>query len=86
MKAIIMNYRGSHHTQHPKQMIIQPEGASSKADAEKLVGKTATWTSKSGTKISGLITAPHGGNGAVRVRFDDKGLPGQSLGTPIEIA
>ena len=81
-----MNYRGSHHTQHPKQMIIQPEDSNSKADAEKLVGKMATWTSKSGKKISGVITAPHGANGAVRIRFDDKGLPGQSLGTKIEIA
>lgn len=80
-----MNYRGSHHTQHPKQMIIQPEGAKSKADAEKLVGKKATWTTKSDKKITGLITAPHGAKGAVRVRFDDGGLPGQSLGTQIEI-
>jgi ribosomal protein L35AE/L33A len=85
-KGILMNYRGSHHTQNPKQMIIQPEGSASKADAEKFVGKHATWTSRSGKKITGLITAPHGGNGAVRVRFDDKGLPGQSLGTQIEIA
>ena len=67
-------------------MIIQPEGSASKADAEKFVGKKATWTSRSGKKITGLITAPHGGKGAVRIRFDEKGLPGQSLGTQIEIA
>jgi ribosomal protein L35AE/L33A len=85
-KAIIMNYRGSHRTQHPKQMILHPEGAESKADAEKFIGKKATWTTKSGKKIIGLITAPHGAKGAVRVRFDESGLPGQSLGTAIDIA
>ena len=81
-----MNYRGSHKTQNPKQMILHPEGSKTKEDATKLVGKNATWTTKSGNKIIGLITSPHGGNGAVRVRFDEKGLPGQSLGTAIEIA
>jgi ribosomal protein L35AE/L33A len=85
MKATIMNYRGSHHTQHPKQMILQPDGSKSKEDAQKLVGKKATWTTKSDKKITGIITAPHGARGAVRIRFDDKGLPGQSLGTKIEI-
>ena len=85
VKATIMNYRGSHHTQHPKHMIIHPEGSTSKEDAAQYVDKKAVWTTKSGIKITGLITAPHGGNGAVRVRFDDKGLHGQSLGTKIEI-
>ena len=86
MKAIIMNYRGSHRTQNPKQMILQPEGSGSKADAQKLVGKKAIWTTKSGKKIEGKITAPHGCKGAVRVRFDSAGLPGQSLGTKLDIA
>lgn len=85
MKATIMNYRGSHKTQHPKQMILQPEGSASKEDAAKLVGKKATWTTKTGNKIVGLVTAPHGNSGAVRVRFDEKGLPGQSLGTTVQI-
>ena len=56
-----------------------------KEDAEKLVGKTVTWTSTSGKKISGIITKAHGNSGAVLVRFDDKGLPGQSLGTKVDI-
>ena len=80
-----MNYRGSHRTQHPKQMILHPEGSTTKEDAKKFEGKKATWTSKSGKKIVGLITTPHGANGAVRVRFDDKGLPGQALGTKMDI-
>jgi len=85
MKATIMNYRGSHKTQHPKHMILHPEGSATKEDAAKYVDKKAVWTTKSGNKITGIITAPHGNSGAVRVRFDEKGLPGQSLGTKIEI-
>ncbi len=85
MKAIIANYRGSYKTHHPKQMILKPVGIDSKEEAAKLVGKTATWTTKSGKKIAGQISAPHGCKGAVRVVFTEKGLPGQSLGTEIEI-
>lgn len=85
VKAVIMAYRGSHKTQNPKQMVLQPEGSDSKETASKLVGKKAIWTTKSGKKITGIITAPHGCNGAVRVRFDSAGLPGQSLGTRIDI-
>lgn len=80
-----MAYRGSHHTQDSKRMIVQPEGSDSKESAEKLVGKKAVWTTPKGNKIAGLITKPHGGNGAVLVRYDEKGLPGQALGTRVEI-
>jgi len=85
MKATIMAYRGSHKTQHNNQMILQPEGCTTKEQAAKLDGKSAVWTTPSGNKIAGIITKPHGGKGAVRVRFDAGGLPGQSLGTQIEI-
>jgi len=85
IKAIIINYRGSHKTQHNNQMVLQPEGISSKEEAGKLEGKKAVWTSPKGTKIEGIITKPHGCKGCVRVRFDAKGLPGQALGKEIEI-
>ncbi len=66
-------------------MVLIPEGSKSRGDAAKFEGKKAVWTSSSGKKIEGIITKPHGSKGAVRVRFDDKGLPGQSLGGKIEI-
>ncbi len=81
-----MAYRGSHKTQDTKRMIIQPEGSTSKETAAKLVGKKAIWSTPKGNKIEGIITKPHGGKGAVLVRFDEKGLPGQALGTKLEIA
>ena len=85
MKAVISNYRGSHNTQVNNQMIVLPEGVSTREDAEKLAGKKAIWTTSSGKTIEGIVTKPHGNKGAVRVRFDHGGLPGQSLGTKISI-
>ena len=85
MKGRIMAYRGSHHTQRPKQIIVKVEGVSDKSAAVKLHGKKAVWTTPSGKKITGIITQPHGNKGYVRVRFPEKGLPGQALGTEIEI-
>jgi len=85
MEAVIASYRGSHKTQRPKHMVLIPEGSKSKEDAEKLEGKKAVWISPSGKKIEGIITKPHGIKGAVRVRFDDKGLPGQALGDSVQI-
>jgi len=85
MKAIVMSYRGSHKTQHPKQMILKPIGVDSKEEAEKLIGKKAIFTTQSGKKIEGKISAAHGNSGAVRVIFAEKGLPGQALGKLVEI-
>ena len=61
-----------------------PEGVTSKEQAEKLLDKTAVWTTPSGNKINGKVTKVHGRNGSVLVKFE-KGLPGQSLGTEAEI-
>lgn len=85
MKGVIVNYRGSHKTQNTKQMIVRVEGVNSKEDAAKLVGKDVVWTTPTGKKIEGKIAAPHGDKGVVRVHFTEKGLPGQSLGTEVEI-
>jgi large subunit ribosomal protein L35Ae len=85
MKAIIMAYRGSYKTQNPKQMVLKPIGVDSKEEASKLIGKKAIWTSPSGKKLEGKVSAAHGRKGAVRAIFAEKGLPGQSLGKQLEI-
>jgi len=59
------------------------DGVSGKAASEKLMGKKVEWTTPSGKKILGEVTRTHGKK-AVVVRFE-KGLPGQSLGTELEI-
>jgi len=35
-------------------------------------------------KITGKISSAHGGNGVVRAIFE-KGLPGQAIGTDVEV-
>lgn len=85
MKGVIINYRGSHKQQNPRQMIAKIEGVEDKESAKKLKGKKVVWTSPSGKKIVGIITQPHGNKGHVRVHFKEKGLPGQALGAEVEI-
>lgn len=66
-------------------VVVLPE-VDSKEKAEKVVGKTVTWTSpgKEPKKIVGKVSAAHGNKGAVRVLFE-RGLPGQSLGEEVKI-
>ena len=83
MEATVMHFRQGRHHQNTKQMILKV--AETSEEAEKVIGKTASWTSPSGTVIKGKISALHGRNGNVRVIFEEKGLPGQALGTKIKI-
>jgi large subunit ribosomal protein L35Ae len=86
MEGVISSYRRGIKTQTMNQAIILVAGVESKKDAEKLIGKTASWETSGKEKrvLTGKITAAHGSNGAVRVLFD-KGVPGQALGTKILI-
>ncbi|OYT53879.1 MAG: 50S ribosomal protein L35ae [Candidatus Altiarchaeales archaeon ex4484_2] len=84
MKAVILNYRQGKRTQSTNQLIVKPEGSSSKEDASKLLGKSVEWTTPSGKKIVGKVTRVHGRNGTVIAKFN-KGLPGQALSTKAEI-
>lgn len=84
MKAKIANYKGGVHTQYADRMILMPEGVTSKEQAEKLLGKNVIWTTPSGNKINGVVNKVHGKNGSVLAKFE-KGLPGQALGTEVEI-
>jgi large subunit ribosomal protein L35Ae len=84
MKGKVVNYRGGQRTQKTNQMVIAPENCETKEEAAKLLGKTVEWTTPSGKKIVGKVSRIHGRRGAIVAAFA-KGLPGQSLGTEIEI-
>ncbi len=84
MKGVVVNYRRGRHTQNPHQMVLRFEGVGSREEAEKLKGRKAVWVSPAGKKIEGRILGSHGNKGAVRARFET-GLPGQAIGTPIEL-
>ncbi|MFH1590960.1 MAG: 50S ribosomal protein L35ae [archaeon] len=84
MKGVIVNFRSARHHQTDHHMVIEAEGVKTIEEASKLVGKNVVYTTESGKAITGEVKDSHGNSGAVRVTFE-KGMPGQSLGKPVEI-
>lgn len=85
MQATIMNFRLARHHQKLTHMILKVKGVEKRSDAEKLVGKAVSWKSPAGKEIKGNIASAHGNKGAVRAIFE-KGMPGQSLATQVNVA
>ena len=84
MEGVIVNYRGSHKTQHPNQMIIKVDGVDSKEKASELVKKKVIWETPTKKQMIGTILKEHGNKGALRVKFE-VGLPGQAIGTKVKV-
>ena len=84
MEGIIRNFRRGKRTQKTNHMIIYLDSIDKREKAAKLVGKSVVWKSPKGKEIKGKIASSHGNKGAVRVIFD-KGMPGQSIGSKVEI-
>jgi len=83
IQGVIMNYRVGPATQRSKECIIRFAHATSVSEASGLIGRKVAW--KVGKKkIVGKIVALHGDKGLVRARFR-KGVPGQALGTTVEL-
>lgn len=83
MEAVINNFRRGRHTHTMNHMIVYCN-ADSRENAAKMVGKEVVWKSPAGKEIKGKVAAAHGNKGAVRVIFET-GMPGQSIGTKVEI-
>ena len=83
MEATIMHFRQGRHHQNTGQMIIKI--ADTAEEAEKVIGKTVTWTSPAGKELKGKVSALHGRKGNVRAIFSEAGLPGQSLGMKVKV-
>jgi len=80
--GVIVNYRLGPKSQRPKECIVKFVLAVD-GKAGRLIGRRIVW--KSGKKkILGKIVAFHGSNGLVRVHFR-KGVPGQALGTFVQL-
>lgn len=83
LKGIIVNYRTGPKSQKPKECIIEFPDIKSPSEAARLIGRKIAW--KDGeNKIVGKIVSTHGNKGLVRARFR-KGVPGQALGSFVEI-
>ncbi len=85
MDAIIENYRRGRHTEYGDQFIVVVDACESSEKAKAFVGKSVSWKTPSGKEIKGKVASTHGNSGKLRVVME-KGLPGQAVGTKIEIA
>jgi large subunit ribosomal protein L35Ae len=79
----IMNYRIGIRTQMSRECLVRFTNIISAARAEQLIGQKVLWKGEN-KKLTGKIMGFHGKNGVVRVRFK-KGVPGQALGTTVEL-
>jgi large subunit ribosomal protein L35Ae len=79
----IVNYRIGIRTQRSKECLIQFAPETSSSLAGQLIGRKVVW--KQGkNRFVGKIAGFHGKKGVVRVKFL-KGVPGQALGTTVEL-
>ena len=79
----IINYHKGIRTQSSSECLIQFAHADSAAQAGQLIGQKVVWKGKNKKHI-GKIAGLHGKKGVVRVKFK-KGVPGQALGTTVEL-
>jgi large subunit ribosomal protein L35Ae len=79
----IMNYRIGIRTQSSRECLVQFAVVGSAAQTGHRLGQKVVWKSEN-KKLIGKIVGFHGKNGVVRVRFK-KGVPGQALGTTVEL-
>ncbi len=83
IKGTVVQFRRGRHVIHERHFILDVN-AKNREEASKLVGKEVEWISPSGKKIKGKISSAHGNKGLVRAIFE-RGLPGQSLTTHVEV-
>jgi ribosomal protein L35AE/L33A len=83
VQGVIVNYRTGPKSQKSKEYLIQFTCARSVSDAARLVGRKVAWQ-KGEDKIVGKIVSLHGKKGLVRARIR-KGLPGQAIGTAVNL-
>lgn len=79
----ILNYRIGIRTQFSRECLIQFSNVDSVAQAGPLIGHKVAWRGDN-KKSVGKIVGFHGKNGVVRVKFK-KGVPGQALGSKVEL-
>jgi large subunit ribosomal protein L35Ae len=79
----IMNYRIGIRTQASSECLIQFVNLDSETQAGKLIGRKVLWNGEK-SQLVGKIVGFHGKKGVVRAKFK-KGVPGQALGTTVEL-
>ncbi len=67
-----------------RECLVQFTDIITSAKAGQLIGRKVIWKGEK-RQFVGKIVGFHGKNGAVRVKFK-KGVPGQAIGTNVELA
>ena len=83
VQGTIVNYHVGIRTQMSKECLIQFAYTDSVSETGKLIGRKVIWKNGN-SKIVGKIVGLHGKKGLARARFR-KGVPGQALGTNVEV-
>ncbi len=83
LRGFIVSYRRGPKTQRPKECLLKFPHIKSFSEASSLIGRKVAWPVGE-RKCIGKIVAPHGKKGLVRARFR-KGVPGEALGSQVEI-
>jgi large subunit ribosomal protein L35Ae len=83
LTGFIVSHRIGPKTQRSKECILKFRNVESSSEAARLIGRKIAWPIGE-RKTRGKIVALHGKRGLVRARFR-KGVPGQALGTRVEI-
>jgi len=84
-KGLVVQFRRSRNNYTPRHFLIEIKECDNREKAAKFIGKDVEWKSPANKSIKGKIAAAHGNKGVVRAIFDT-GLPGQSIGTSVEIS
>lgn len=81
--GLIVGYRTGPKTQRSKECILKFPEVRSRGEAARLMGRKVAWPVGE-RSVRGKIVGLHGKSGLVRARFR-RGVPGQALGTRIEV-
>ncbi len=79
----ITNYRKGIRTQTSHECLIQFDAETAYTQAGGILGKRVLWTDGK-TTLYGKVAGFHGKNGVVVVKFK-KGVPGQAIGTTVQL-
>lgn len=84
IKATFLGYGGGRRTRRNKQALIKIDGIENDGDAASFIGRKVVWKSESGGRLVGKIVGIHGKRGVLRAWFR-KGLPGQAIGSKLDV-